>query len=344
MAVFTCAFSSLLFASATVFSMAIFSRVLLGFCSATAFIGALKLTTVWFEPRKLALLVGTTQALGMVGAAMGARLVPYLNETIGWQTTFTLYAMVFFVLSILIFLVVRNHPKTQLPTGDKEDDVVENHPATSSQLLKVLSNKYTWINALYAGFIYAPTDAMGELWGRDFLEHIHQLSHKQASHAVSYLFIGWAVGGPLAGWLADHWGRRPVMILSAMMGFILLPILFYVPHLSVWVISVITFLYGITNTGLIACYTTAGELHDKSLGGFSMAIANMFSVLLGALLMPLLGFLLDWHAALRFTAIGTLDLSVQDYQRSTLILPLCLLVAIVCAFLSKETLQKKMAR
>jgi len=337
-AVFICALSSLLFASATVLNTAIFSRVLLGFCSATAFIGALKLTTVWFPPRQLALLVGITQALGMVGAAMGARLVPPLNDAIGWRNTFSLYAAVFFALSVLIFLVVRNHPRNQLPLGEKTEHLIETHPATGSQLLRVLGNKYTWINALYAGFIYAPTDAMGELWGRDFLEHIHALNHTQASHAISYLFLGWAIGGPLAGWLADHWGRRRVMIFSALMGLILLPLLFYVSNLSLSIIGSITFLYGLTNTGLIASYTTAGELHDKSLGGFSMAIANMFSVLLGALFMPLLGFLLDWHAQARFTEIGTLALSVEDYQRSTLILPLCLSLALVCAWFNKETL------
>jgi MFS family permease len=59
-AVFICSLSSLMFANANVFSTAIFSRALLGFCSATAFIGALKLITVWFEPKKLALLVGIT--------------------------------------------------------------------------------------------------------------------------------------------------------------------------------------------------------------------------------------------------------------------------------------------
>ncbi|MCS5712117.1 MFS transporter [Candidatus Berkiella aquae] len=338
-AVFICSASSLIFASAQVIGTAMISRVLLGFCSATAFIGALKLITVWFEPKQLALLVGITQALGMIGGATGAHLAPYLNDVIGWQSMFHLYGIVFFALAILIFCVIRNSPSSiQNNIGSKSDKLP--NKATFAQIKAVLFNRYTWINALYAGLIYAPTDVLGELWGKEFLQKIHHLNPYTASHAISFLFIGWAIGGPCAGWLADHWGRKPVMILSAIMGTILLPLVFYVPGIPMGFIMLILFLYGVSNTGLIASYTTAGELHSKELGGFSMAIANMLSVLLGSLLMPVLGLLLDWHASSHLAADGTMLHTVVDYQRSTLILPLCLFLAIFCAFFTKETLVK----
>ncbi len=338
-AVFVCCLSSLSFASATVLNMAIFSRILLGFCSATAFIGALKLITVWFEPKKLALLVGITQALGMIGAAAGARLVPHLKNSFGWQNTFYLYAAVFFVLAILIYAVVRNQPtNVPLSTAHKDKSLTE-VLSSSEPLWKVIFNKYTWINALYAGLIFAPTDVMGEFWGKEFIEHIHHLDSTQASHAISYLFIGWAIGGPLAGYAADHLGRRPVMIISAIMGFVLLPFIFYVPNVPHLGIIIALFLYGLTNTGLIASYTVAGELHHKSHSGFSIAIANMLSVLLGALLMPVLGALLHWHATQHLVE-GLPVYTAHDYLRSTYILPVCLFLAIICALFTKETLIK----
>ncbi len=336
-AVLICSLSCFIFAGAPKLETAMLSRVLLGFCSATAFIGALKLITVWFDARKLALLVGMTQALGMVGAAVGGHLVPFLNDEIGWEDMFRLYGGVFFVLSILIYSIVRNHPLGNQAPGTQ----VQTTPRISfSQLKTVLLSRYTWINALYAGLIYAPTDVLGEFWGKEFLKNIHHLDSYQASSAVSYLFFGWAIGGPIAGWLADHVGRRPVMIGSAVLGFILLPIVFYVPNIPLVVISIIMFTYGFTNTGLIASYTAAGELHDKALGGFSMAIANMFSVLLGAAMMPILGMLLDWNAVkhLSFTAQGALAHTAQDYQHSTFIIPICLFLAILCSIFIKETL------
>ncbi|MGD9591819.1 MAG: MFS transporter [Candidatus Berkiella sp.] len=335
-AVFICSISSFIFANSEIISTAMFSRVLLGFCSATAFIGALKLITVWFDATKLALLVGITQALGMIGAAVGGHLVPILNDEIGWEDSFKLYGFVFFCLSIIIYAVVRNGPKNLTSSSKKSSS----NKISFDQLKIVLTSKFTWLNALYAGFIYSPTDCLGEFWGKEFIQNIHHLDSYQASHSVAYLFIGWAIGGPIAGWLADHVGRKPVMIGSAICGFILLPIVFYVPNIPVTLISFIMFLYGLTNTGLIASYTVAGELHEKTLGGFSMAIANMFSVLVGAGLMWVMGKLLDWNASkhLVFSEQGTLLHTTQDYQNSTIIITSCLLLAIICSLFTKETL------
>lgn len=339
-AVFLCGISSLLFATASVFSMAIASRVLLGFCSATAFVGALKLTTIWFKPSQLALVVGITQALGMAGASIGNGLVPYLIEWIGWQNAFGLYSAVFFVLSFLIFTIVRNRPKNDPQYSSSTDNPSQEKTLSQGSFKSVLTNRYTWANALFAGLLYAPTDVMGELWGKQFLKNIHQISAHQAELAISLLFIGWAIGGPIAGWLADHFGRRPIMRVSSFLGLCLLPLIFYAPYLPIELLICLTFLYGLTNTGLIASYAVAGELHSKSYAGFSLAIANMFSVLVGAILMPVLGWLITYHAD-GVVSQGILQYSISDYQKATLILPLCSLIAFLLTFCIKETLIKE---
>lgn len=130
------------------------------------------------------------------------------------------------------------------------------------------------------------------------------------------------------------------MILSATAGLILLPTIFYTPNLPSGLIMLFMFLYGFSNTGLIASYAAAGELHHKEHAGFSMAIANMFSVLVGAMLMPLLGWLLEWHAASHMLG-DRIIYTISDYQRSTLMLPLCMLLAVICAFFTQETLPAK---
>lgn len=335
-AVFICSISSLIFAEAASFNATIFSRALLGFCSATAFIGALKLITVWFPPHRLALMVGVTQALGMIGASFGAGAISHVLDQIGWQHTFHIYALTFFGLAILIFLLIKNQPSSTPVVNTQSSQQL-----STSTFKVVLLNKYTWINALYAGLLYAPTDVMAELWGKEFLTHIHQIEGKQAAFSISLLFIGWAIGSPIAGHLANKFGRKPIMVVSALAGLCLFPILFYVQDLSNQTILILMFLYGLTNTGIIAAYTIAGELHPKSCAGLSLAIANMMSVLLGAILMPLLGWLLGRLADKALTTSGTVGLTAQDYKTATIILPLCTLFALLAALFVKETLPRK---
>ena len=322
-----CSLSAFLFANAQIFETAILSRALLGLCSATAFIGALKLITHWFKPTQLALLVGITQALGMMGASFGTGVVPWITDTLGWRQTFTAYAWLFIILAMLMFVVIKNKPS--IPETTK-------NPKNSS-IRSVLMNRYTWINALFAGLIYAPSDTMGELWGKEFLENIHGLDSHFASSCIAALFIGWAIGGPLAGALADRVGRRPVMIGSALCGLIILPIIFYTDGLSPFFLLMSMFIYGFTNTGLIACYATAGELHANNQAGLSLGITNMCSVLIGAVLMPILGALLEWQQG----SAQMLHYSASDYRKATIILPLCLIGAFICACCMKETLACK---
>lgn len=339
-AVFLCGVSSLMFASASMLNMAIASRIVLGFCSATAFVGALKLITTWFKPSQLAMIVGITQALGMAGASIGNGLAPYLISAVGWRSAFTCYSVVFFVLSVLIFTIVRNHPKNKIPSANTPHTSAARLSTPKGAFKKVLLSKYTWINAVFAGLLYAPSDVMGELWGKQFLKNIHLITEHQAEIAVSLLFVGWAVGGPIAGWLADKFGRRPIMMFSSLCSLVILPIIFYCPNITLTLMFVLTFTFGLTNTGLIASYTVAGEMHDKEVAGFSMAIANMFSVLLGAMLMPLLGWLITYHSQGQVIN-GLVQYSSQDYQKATLILPVCALLAFVLSFFIKETLVKE---
>lgn len=336
-----CGVSIYLFAQATVIETVYVSRFLFGLVAAAAFVSALKLTVVWFKPSQVALIMGITQGLGMLGAAFGQAPMEWLTQELGWRNTLTYISMGFLLLALLSILLVRNSPSHVHAKASRIQ-----RPGLR-EFKHVICHKMTWINALYAGLIFTPVAIIGESWGVEFIKAVHQPTqgvvwgHLPApSFAISLVFMGWLIGGPLAGLCADKWGRRPVMLGSALCGMVLLPCFLYLPHLNTSVIYGLMFALGFTNTGLIASYAVSGEIHSKQVAGFSISITNMCTVLMGALLHPLIGWVLDVRSK-GFDALGLPIYSAQDWQLTLSTLPICAALAFIFAFMVKETLVKE---
>ncbi len=327
------------FGMANNLEIASFARILIGFSAAFAFTSALRLATAWFPPQMLGVLAGLTQAVGMLGASAGQAPLSYLIVGVGWRNSMYVIAGIFIVLSFLIFLYVKDHPS-------KLNKSATNKPIKKHKIFKslkaVLSNSQTWINALYAGFLYGPSAVIGEGLGPAYLQFGRGLSQHTSAFAISLIFIGWVFGGPLLGFISDKIGRRkPCLIVSAAFGLIFTSIFVFYPKLSVGMTYVIFFCYGLTNTGVGIAYAVATEINNRWVLGTAIAFTNMLSIFVGALLQPFVGFLVDSVSRGRGYNIETLLLS--DFQYALKILPISSLIALILAFFVKETYCKPMA-
>lgn len=328
-----CGIGSLLFAMAPNIVVADIGRLLMGFGAAFAFVGSLKLVAVWFPTKRFGLLAGLTQALGMFGAAFGEAPMAIIIAGLGWRYTMVLVAIIFFTLAVLIGFIVmdypRNYPKYKIK-GAKELNLLKS-------IKIVLVNKYSWINAAASGCLYAPTAIFAELWGEQYLEHAYALSTDVSASLTSTIFIGWVFGGPLAGWLSDSIGkRRPVIMASALLGMILMVIIFYSPPMPLFLLYVIMFLYGLTNAGVSITYAVASEINPRRVAGTSMAFANMASVIIGAIFQPLVGLFLQ----LQWTGDkvnGIPVYTVLEYKEALIMLPAFSLLAFIFAYFIRET-------
>jgi MFS family permease len=328
-----CGAGCLLFASAQSVGLAEAGRFLMGFGASFAFVGTLKLAAVWFPATQFGLLAGLTQALGMLGASVGEAPMSFSVGFIGWRSTMFLVASIFVVLAFFIGFIVRDRPKGMPPA--------RHELATGANLLAglqaVLANPQSWYNALYAGFLYAPTAAFAELWGVAFLTRTYGLRPHLAATGVGLIFIGWGVGGPIVGWLSDHIRRRrSIMIASAVLSFILISLVLFTPSLSVSALFTILFLYGVANTGVATAYAVSTEINPRPVAGTSLAFANMASVLVGAAFQPLIGWFLDLHWDGKMLN-GAPFYSSMDFHLAMILLPVCLVLAFVAALFVRET-------
>jgi sugar phosphate permease len=324
---------ALLFSQAHFFWLAKWGRFLIGLGASFAFVGTLKLATIWFDKKHLGLLAGMTQGVGMLGAAVGVGSMPWLVSTFGWRDVMAFVGWLLMAFAVMIFIFIRENP--QQSSSRAFDPKSEGGVKRSAffSVARVMKSKMSWLNALYAGFLYAPTAALGELWGTQFFYHIDHFSKIQSGELMAFIFIGWTIGSPLAGWMSDrYFTRRQVMVVSSLVSLAALLLVLFLQNSSFYVIAFILFVYGLFNIGVAISYAVAGELHGTSLSGISIAFTNMLSILIGgALLQPLMGWVLD-RMLLHFS--GCPD---KAYWLTLWILPLCLFFSLICVLLLRES-------
>lgn len=326
------AFGCCVFGLADGLVMGSIGRMLIGFSAAFAFVCSLRLATSWFPPTMLGLLAGLTQSLGMLGAAAGEAPVSFLVSNVGWRHSMLIIAFLFIALAGLLYQFVQDAPDEIRNTKK-----FTQHQLSITQSLKIiLSCRQTWINALYAGFLFGPTAVIGEAIGPAYLQFGRGLGAHAAAFATGLIFIGWGISGPISGWLSDKMGRRkPIMVFSALFGIILTTLYVFLPNLDQYSAYILFFAFGITNTGVAIAYAVSTEIHDRTVVGTSIAFTNMVSIFVGASLQPIVGQLVDLASGTR--AYNVDHLVLADFQSGLKILPVCSLIALILALFMKET-------
>lgn len=315
------------------------SRFVMGLVGAFAFVGTLKLITVYFPPTKFALLSGITQSGGMLGAIIGAAPMAYLFQLIGWRLSYMCFGSLFVALGILMFILIRDAPQKTTNSNHINSSIY-------NDLRIVLSSPQTWLNCIFIGLMYAPTEVFGEQWGTLFSATSNNLNIEQAALQVSFIFIGMAIGCPLVGYISDKIKSRiKVMRISSIICLILITLIIYKSALGLnfnyTITCCILFFYGIFNSAIIPSYAVATEIHTRKVSGVALGITNMATVIGGAIFIPLIGHILDLLTKDNIPASGNelahSHFSTQNFETAFIILPVCFILCFILTFLIKDT-------
>lgn len=342
LACFICVIGTFIFSHTTWFWLAATGRFLVGFGSAFAFVGVLKLATIWLPENKLAMVSGMAAALGTIGAMIGDNLLGSLVMKIGWRRTVDLTAYFGIVLMFILWFGIRDKKSHQRRSG-----TIENFRKSMLDLSIIVRSKQIWINGLIGCLVYLPTTVFAELWGIPYLKHAHGFSQASADFTNSLLFLGFTAGAPLMGYISDKLKRRKLPLLFGAVGAgIVMTVILYVPNLQESYLGALMFLLGILYSAQCIVFAIGRELSPNEAAGTAMAMTNMI-VMLGAMfLQPLVGHLLDWslayhmsNANLQAIPVDALQqlYSARDYRYALSVIPLGIIIATVLIFFLKET-------
>jgi MFS family permease len=309
-------------------------RLLVGFGSSFGFVGGLMLMVHWLPRRYFSLATGLMTALGMCGLMYGGIKITALATVLPLPQVLMLTVFMGAILTLLIFFVVRDAPgETHIQQQTLR--------VFFSQVWRVLISREVWLIGIVGASLYTSLSVFGELWGKSYLEQAHNLTKIQAAKGVSAMFLGWAVGAPLGGYLSDRTGRRAAFLIGgAFFALLCISAILYFSHLPYAILMILLFLYGVFSGTEIIAFVMAKETSGAELSGTVFAVINMIVTLGGVIFQPLVGYLLDFYSN-KAMLTGAVVYTASDYQRALLVLPLSLIAVIVIGFFLKDTCRLK---
>lgn len=330
-----CAISTIAFGVTDSLFMACIARLMIGFGSAFAAVGTMKLAANWFSSDHFALLTGLMVTIGMLGAISGETPLALLVDHYGWRQSMTIMGIIGLVLAALIFIIAKDYPQMapQKTSGHKETD---QDPMLKS-LIAILKNKQLWLIATYGGLMYMATPVFCGLWGVPFLMFKMQIAKSIAANYISLVFIGWAIASPLWGICSNRIGlRKPPMYIGAIGALITSLLFIYAPIQSSWIMGCLLFSFGIFSAGFLCAFSVAKELCNSHYVATGLGFMNMLNMVGIAVAQPFIGFILD-----RFWAGELLNnvrvYPLHAYHIGLSILPIGIFISLLILFRVRET-------
>ncbi len=336
LAVTLCTIGTFIFALAPSTLVAGIARFAVGMGASFCFLSCIRIASRWFPPNRMALVTGVVVTMAMLGGFVAQSPMVLLTNLVGWRNAILIDASLGILVGLAIALVVQDRPPDNQENA-KTDKAHLDSLGFWRCIKLVLTNRNNWFGGIYTSLLNLPVFLLGGLWGMHYLVQVHHLTQVQASYATSMLFVGVIIGSPAFGWFSDHIGlRRMPMVVGAVLSFITIIALMYIPNLSLSALIILFFLIGFVTSSQVLTYPTIAELNPISLTSTAVSVASMTIMCSGVIFQPLFGWVLElqWnHKIINNTPVY----SPHDFNNAMLIMPIAFVIGLVIAFMIRET-------
>jgi MFS family permease len=193
-------------------------RAFIGVGVGGVYVPALKAFSQWFRQKEFTTLTGVLMAIGNLGAIVATTPLAWSSKMWGWRVSFFLIAAVTFLLALVTLLLTRDYKqpvKTEVHHKKSSPEI----PATGKSPTRLIltSTKFWMLFIIFSG-IYGIFLTLQGLWATPYLMSLLQIDLLHASQLNMVLPVGFMMGAPLFGWIADRLGTKKVRLFTGLLA------------------------------------------------------------------------------------------------------------------------------
>ena len=259
-------------------------RALMGAGFGVMLIGSMVVISRWFPPDRFSTLASWVMSIGLLGNLAATTPLAYGASTIGWRVVFALVVGFTFLMTIAVWLVVRDAPPGHPFLSRKTETAAE----MLLGLREVLRNPSLLYIVALNFCNYACSFTVQGLWGGPYLREAHGLTQVQSGNVLLAAVIAYQAGmltfGPLDRILDT---RKWIAVAGTLAITSILAILAVAPAPPLWLPIAAIIAIGFLSASSTMIMSHGRAIFPDRLIGRGMATLNT-SVMLGVACMQTL--------------------------------------------------------
>lgn len=307
-----CGFGCWLLSMSDTLYFAMFARVLMGLGASFAFVGAVQIVYENFPARQHSFMIGVTESVAMITALFSNTFFAGLLQEYSWRHIFAFAGMLAICIATLQWFLL---PASSIYSAGGMKRLVR---SCRSMLVSIP----LWANGAYCGLMFTLISAFSGLWAMPFLMSIQKVPFTNITMEASMIFLGVAIGSPVAGWLYKNFNNiRIILFWSGVLALIISSWIIYFTPISAFLGGALFTILGVICCGYVVNYPLACDLVEPVERGAALGFTNMLCVCTAPLMHVGIGYIIER------SSMHSGHETVLDFR-----LGLCLLsIALICA-------------
>jgi MFS family permease len=236
------------------------------------------------------------------------------------------------ILAVLALVFLEDKPK------HLHQDVLKPEKHIWRHLKQIVGQGQTWALAIYAFSSWGPVIVFAALWGVPYLMVRYGITSVNASFATMLMLLGGGLFSPVIGYLSNRMQKRkPLLWIGSFVGCLTSLMMLCIPQIPFWGVAGLLFLMGVGTSVHTLTFAIVQDNNKPSVVATGMGFNNMAVVIGGAILQPLVGFILTmlWDGAY---IDGVPAYSISNYENALFIIPIIYIIGLIVSLVFiKET-------